>query len=122
VAADVHGKGRPIALWIFRAVLGLIFLVIRAAKLTGTLETVRYFAAIGWGQWFRYLTGLLDLVGVSLIFVPRWTSYGAVVITCTVGTATLIALFRPGLPLVVPLTFTLLAATLARVARLRRAS
>jgi hypothetical protein len=44
-----------------RVVLGLLFLAIGATKLTGTGGTVPYFAAIGWGQWFRYLTGFLDV-------------------------------------------------------------
>jgi uncharacterized membrane protein YphA (DoxX/SURF4 family) len=53
VAADARGKGQQIALWVFRAVLGLLFLAIGTSKLTGTLGTVQYFTAIGWGQWFR---------------------------------------------------------------------
>src|SRR5580700_10794943 len=58
--------------------------------------------------------------GAVLLFVPRWSFFGALIITCTVGTASLIALFKPALPLALPLVFTLLAATLARLARPRR--
>ena len=115
--AGAASKGRTIALWVFRVVLGLLFLAIGTTKLTGTLETVPYFAAIGWGQWFRYLTGLLDVAGAALLFVPRWTFYGAVVLTFGPGMATLIAIFKPELPLALPLLFTLLAATLAWLAR-----
>jgi putative oxidoreductase len=120
MATGVASKKRTIALWVFRVVLGLLFLAIGTTKLTGTWDTVPYFAAIGWGQWLRYLTGLLDVTGAVLLFVPRWTFYGALILTCTVGTATLIAVFRPALPLAIPLVFTLLAATLAWLARPRK--
>ena len=116
----VASKKRTIVLGVFRVVLGLLFLGIGTTKLTGTWETVPYFGAIGWGQWFRYLSGLLDITGAALLFVPRWTCYGAIVLACAAGTGTLIAIFKPALPLALPLVFTLLAATLAWLARPRQ--
>jgi uncharacterized membrane protein YphA (DoxX/SURF4 family) len=77
-------------------VLGLTFLVIGTTKLTGTGNTVEYFAAIAWGQWFRYLTGLLDVAGAALLFVPKLTCYGAIALACSVGTATFISLTVQG--------------------------
>lgn len=120
MAADVASKVRSIGLWAFRVVLGLLFLAIGTTKLTGTWDTVPYFAAIGWGQWFRYLTGSIDVVAAALVFVPRWTFYGAVTLTCTIGTACLLAILKPVLPLALPLIFALLAATLAWLTRPRR--
>jgi putative oxidoreductase len=122
MAADAASKGRTIAVWVLRVVLGLTFLAIGAAKLTGTAQTVQLFAAIGWGQWFRYLTGLLDVAGAVLLFVPRWTFYGALVLTCTVGLATMLCLLLLHNNPAVPLALTLLAATLAWVTRPRRVS
>jgi putative oxidoreductase len=119
MATGMVSRKRTVALWIFKEFLGLLFLVIGISKLTGTLNTVAYFDAIGWGQWFRYLTGFFDVVGAVLIFVPRCTSYGALLLTCTTGTATLLALFKPDLPLAIPLVFALLAVTLAWLARPR---
>jgi uncharacterized membrane protein YphA (DoxX/SURF4 family) len=125
------GKWRTIAAWVLRIVLGLIFLFVGTTKLTGTGNTIEYFAAIGWGQWFRYLTGLLDIAGVVLLFVPRWTCYGAIMLACSVGLAASISLTvlrgNPtwGGPVMVfvPLVFTLLAALLAWLTRpYRRAS
>jgi putative oxidoreductase len=91
-AADEPSKWRTIAIWALRVVLGLTFLAVGTTKLTGTGQTVEYFAAIGWGQWFRHVTGLLDIAGAALLFVPQWTSYGAIVLACSVGSATLISL------------------------------
>jgi uncharacterized membrane protein YphA (DoxX/SURF4 family) len=115
------GKGRTIAIWGLRIILGIIFLFVGTTKLTGTGQTVEYFAAIGWGQWFRYLTGFLDIAGTILLFVPRWTCYGAIVLACSVGTATFISLtilrgnaaWGGPIMVVVPLIMTLLAAGLA---------
>jgi putative oxidoreductase len=85
---ETAGRQRLIAIWFLRVLLGLAFLTIGVAKLTGSLDTVQTFAAFGWGQWFRYFTGLLDLIGALLVFVPRWTCYGAALLTGTVGLAT----------------------------------
>jgi uncharacterized membrane protein YphA (DoxX/SURF4 family) len=101
--------------------LTVAFLYIGATKLTGTANTVQYFDAIGWGQWFRYATGFLDVLGAVLIVVPRLTFYGAVILVGSVGTGTLISFtVLAGNPVwggpamkLVPLTLTLLAATLA---------
>jgi putative oxidoreductase len=111
------GNARPIITWIFRVLLGLAFLGIGIEKLTGTMGTIPFFDAIGWGQWFRYATGALDTAGALLVFVPRWTSYGALIITCTVGLGTILCFTMPQLynP-IFPLVMTLLAATLVWLA------
>ena len=114
-----------IASWVLRVILGLLFLEIGITKLTGIAHTVDWFAAIGWGQWFRYVTGFLDLAGACLLFVPRWTSHGAIVIACSVGTGTAIAftILRHdpvwGTPVMklMPLILTFLAIVLAWVTR-----
>jgi putative oxidoreductase len=115
------GRKRRIAIYVLRVLLGLAFLTIGVAKLTGTLYTVETFEAFGWGQWFRYLTGLLDLAGALLVFVPRWTFYGALLLTCTVGLATVLSLTRPT-DFWPALSLTLLAATLAWLTRPRLVS
>jgi uncharacterized membrane protein YphA (DoxX/SURF4 family) len=122
MAADAGSKGRAIAVWILKVVLGLTFLAIGAVKLTGAAQTIQLFEAIGWGQWFRYLTGLLDVAGAVLLFVSRWTCYGAVLLACTVGSATMFYLLQLHQNPTVPLALTLLAATLAWVTRPRRAN
>ena len=124
------GTGRKRAVWTLRVVLGVIFAFVGGTKLSGTGNTVEYFAAIGWGQWFRYLTGCIDLAGTVLLFAPRWTCLGAILLACSVGTATLISLtVLRGNPIwggpvmvFVPLVMTLLAATLAWLTRRGRLS
>jgi putative oxidoreductase len=112
MTSQTTGKARLIITWILRVLLGVTFLGIGIEKLTGTMGTIPFFDAIGWGQWFRYFSGALDTAGALLILVPRWTSLGAFIITCTVGLGTFLcftkALYNP----IFPLVMTLLAATL----------
>jgi putative oxidoreductase len=112
------GKGRSFAVWTLRIILGVLFLIIGAAKLTATLQTREFFGALGWGQWFRYFTGLLDVTGSLLLFVPRWTVWGALLLTCSVGAASFICLFiLRQYGATAPLFFTALATTLAWLTR-----
>lgn len=116
MTSKTFGNARLVATWILRVIVGLAFLGIGIEKLTGTMGTIPFFDAIGWGQWFRYVSGAMDTTGALLIFIPRWTSFGALIITCTVGLGTVLcftkALFNPTFPLVM----TLLAATLVWLA------
>jgi uncharacterized membrane protein YphA (DoxX/SURF4 family) len=125
MAGSVQSKSRTIATWALRIVLGVSFLAVGTTKLTGTGHTVEYFEAIGWGQWFRYLTGLVDIGGAAVLFVPRWACYGAIALACSVGLATVISLtllrnsptWGGTITVVVPLAFTYLAAVLAWLSR-----
>jgi uncharacterized membrane protein YphA (DoxX/SURF4 family) len=120
-------KSQTVASWVLRVVLGLLFLAVGTAKLTGTGHTIAYFAAIGWGQWFRYLTGLFDLGGTVLLFVPRWTCYGAIILAISVGLAAVISLtvlqgnrdWGGSEMVTIPLVITLLAVSLAWMTRPR---
>jgi putative oxidoreductase len=58
-------KMRLMITWVLSFRLGLIFLGIGIEKLTGTMGTIPFFDAIGWGQWFRYAPGALDTAEVS---------------------------------------------------------
>src|ERR1700749_1671985 len=113
MSSQTTGRVRLILTWILRVLLGVIFLGIGVEKLTGTMGTIPFFDALGWGQWFRVVSGAFDFAGAVLILIPRWTRYGAVIITCTVGLGTYLCyakdLFNPAFPF----AMTLLAGTLA---------
>jgi hypothetical protein len=63
MTSETTGKVRLIITWLLRVLLGLAFLAIGIEKLTGTMGTIPFFNAIGWGQWFSYATGALDTAG-----------------------------------------------------------
>jgi uncharacterized membrane protein YphA (DoxX/SURF4 family) len=71
------GKATNIALWSLQLLLGLAFAASSAGKLSGAPDMVGLFGAIGLGQWFRYLTGILELGGAVALLVPRTRFYGA---------------------------------------------
>ena len=78
-----------ILLWCVQAFLALVFVSTSWAKLTGTPEMVALFSAVGFGQWFRYVTGVLELTGAVLIMVPKTRRTGAALLaTVMVGALT----------------------------------
>lgn len=70
-------RTRDILLWCVQALLALVFVNASWAKLTGNPEMVELFAAVDVGQWFRYVTGILELTGAVLILVPKTRRIGA---------------------------------------------
>jgi len=70
-------KGKMIAFWVLRVVVGLAFLAAGGSKLAGAPAMVAMFAKIGFGQWFRILTGSLEVAGAIGLFVHRFAAYAA---------------------------------------------
>jgi putative oxidoreductase len=81
IAAAARGAatGRPldILLWCVQAFLALVFVSVSWAKLVGKAEMVALFTAVGFGQWFRYVTGILELTGAVLLMLPKTRSIGS---------------------------------------------
>jgi putative oxidoreductase len=116
-------KFKQVFLLVFRLIMGLFFVVDGVIKLTGISRTVELFEKIGWGQWFRYLTGCLVLVGGALIILRlRWTFYGAMLCACSVGTGALLYAFSLHRDPTLPTVITLLTVTLAMLTYSRRSS
>jgi uncharacterized membrane protein YphA (DoxX/SURF4 family) len=80
------GKGRLITLWTLSGLLAFAFVFVGGGKLAGTAAMVELFDKVGLGQWFRYLTGLLEVAGGIGLLIPRYAFYAAVLlVTVTVG-------------------------------------
>jgi putative oxidoreductase len=71
------GRTASIVLWVCQALLVLVFLAAGLAKLAGAAEMVTAFENIGAGQWLRYFVGVVELVGVSGLLVPRLVGLAA---------------------------------------------
>jgi uncharacterized membrane protein YphA (DoxX/SURF4 family) len=69
--------------WGIRIVLALAFGAAGLAKLAGAPQMIQVFEAIGVGQWFRYVTGTVELVGVVLLLVPATGFLGGLLLTVT---------------------------------------
>jgi len=57
-----RGRSGVIALWVAQTALAGMFLLAGGSKLVGAPAMVTLFNAIGVGQWFRYVTGLIEVV------------------------------------------------------------
>ncbi|MBL4598907.1 MAG: DoxX family protein [Rhizobiaceae bacterium] len=66
-----------------KVLAGLAFMAAGLAKLLGVEMMVGTFEAIGVGQWFRYVTGAIEVMSAVLLFVPGKQVYGAGLLVCT---------------------------------------
>ena len=64
-------------LWALQILTAAAFLASGGAKLAGAKQMVEVFDKIGRGQWFRYLTGALEIAGAIALLIPSFTFYGA---------------------------------------------
>jgi putative oxidoreductase len=104
-------KAKDVAVRVLRWILGLFFVADGLIKLTGISRTVLLFERIGWGQWFRYFSGGLVLVGGLLILLRlRLTFLGSILCGCTGALLYALKLHRDP---TLPATLTLLTVTLA---------
>lgn len=106
--------------WAIRIVLALAFGAAAAAKLSGAPQMVQVFDAIGVGQWFRYLTGAVELAGVALLLIPSKGFFGGLLLAVTMLAAVATHLVLIGGSPVPALVLGILAALVAW--RLRGAS
>lgn len=74
------GRVAQIILWILRILMGGAFLFAAVSKLTGQPMMVAEFDQVGLGQWFRYFTGILEVIGGIAILVPSYSALGAILL------------------------------------------
>jgi NAD(P)H-dependent FMN reductase len=77
------GKSRLITLWTLSGLVALTFIAAAGGKLAGAANMVELFDKVGLGQWFRYFTGLLEMVGAIGLLVSRYAFYAAVLLAVT---------------------------------------
>jgi putative oxidoreductase len=74
-------------LWTLRVLLALFFGAAGAAKLAGAGQMVQIFDLIGIGQWFRYVTGIVEVTGAILLLVPITGFFGGLLLCVTMVVA-----------------------------------
>ena len=83
------GKIINVGLWILQIGAAGMFLMVGFLKLSGDPQMVALFQAIGLGQWFRYVTGSLEVLGAVLLLIPRLSGLGAMLLVgVTLGAVT----------------------------------
>ena len=68
--------------WLPRVAIALVFVSVGSSKFTDPMW-VRLFGQIGLGQWFRYLTGVMQIAGGLLVLIPRTALAGITLAACT---------------------------------------
>ena len=81
------GKALNITLWTLQVLVALAFVAAAAGKLLGSADMIALFDAVGVGQWFRYVTGSLEVLGALLLIVPGKTVFGAVMLASVMAGA-----------------------------------
>jgi uncharacterized membrane protein YphA (DoxX/SURF4 family) len=77
-------------LWALRILLAVFFLYQGIEKFPERRLWVRIFEEIGFGQWFRYFTGIVEISGALLLLVPKATLIAVGLLVCTMIGALLV--------------------------------
>ena len=105
--------------WVLAILLAIGFLFFGGVKLTSNPAMIREFEQIGFGQWLRYFTGGLEVVGAIGVLIPRFRFCAALQLAIVMAGATLTNLVILHVPPVAGVTTMLMALALA-LAWLRR--
>ena len=106
-----------IGLWAVQLALAGMFLLAGGAKLAGAPEMIALFDAVGVGQWFRYVTGLIEVGSAVTLLVPSIAPFGAMALVATMTGAVLTHLFIVGGSPMVPAVLLVGSLTVAWVRR-----
>jgi putative oxidoreductase len=77
--------------WMMRGAIALVFVYFGADKFGP--GWVGLFQQIGFGQWFRYFTGVIEILGGILVLIPWTVSLGLALLACTMASAALLLVF-----------------------------
>ena len=99
--------------WILQILAAAAFLFAGVPKLTGDPMMVDMFDKIGVGQWFRYLTGGIEVGSAMLLLLPGRAIFGAIFLICTMVGAILTHLLVLHTPPTGPVGLLILVAVIA---------
>jgi putative oxidoreductase len=91
-----RGRVALVALWLTQIALAGMLILAGGLKLAGVPVMVALFDAIGIGQWFRYVTGSIEVVSAVALLVPSWAAFGALLLILTMVGAVFTHLFIVG--------------------------
>ena len=100
-------------LWALQIVSAIVFLMAGGSKLAGVPMMVQMFGVIGIGQWFRYVTGTIEVVSAVLLLIPSVAAYGAAALAVTMIGAIVTHLFIVGGSPLMPIVLLASTVTIA---------
>lgn len=96
VSSGSTGKVINVVMWVLQIGTAGMFVMVGFLKLSGNPQLVGLFEAIGLGQWFRYLTGSLEVAGAIMLLIPRLSGLGALMLAGVMIGAVITHLFIVG--------------------------
>lgn len=94
--APAPSKTTGYFLWGLQILAALAFGAAGSFKLIGAPQMVAIFDQIGIGQWFRYVTGIVEVGSALALLSPRTAPFGADLLAVTMVFAVLTHLFVIG--------------------------
>jgi uncharacterized membrane protein YphA (DoxX/SURF4 family) len=76
-------RSATITAWLLQVLAAAAFLGAGIPKLAGAPPMVQMFDTIGLGQWFRYVTGGIEVGSAVLLLVPGAALFGGFLLACT---------------------------------------
>ena len=95
---DQRGWTDRLRRWLPRVAVAFLFFFIGVSKLRAQSNWIKTFEQIGFGQWFRYLTGAVQIAGAITVLVPRLFLVGIAMLACTMVGAMVAWIFFLGVP------------------------
>ena len=75
-----NNKAKTVAIWVLGVALGLVFLAAGGTKVLGMAPHPANFARWGFSPAVMYAVGVYEVLGAALLFYPRSTSVGALLL------------------------------------------
>jgi uncharacterized membrane protein YphA (DoxX/SURF4 family) len=103
--------------WAFQILAATQFFLTGLDKLSDAPVMVQLFGAVGFGQWFRYFTGIVEVLSAVLLLMPRLAAVGAALLIATMIGALIAHLTVLPFPPVKPIILLIMMATVFWVRR-----
>lgn len=113
VSNSSPGKAILVLIWILSILEAALFLSVGIPKLLSVPMMVTEFGKIGLGQWFRYFTGALEVIGALGLLVPKYSGYAALLLCAVMIGATITVLTVLGGPPTLPIIVLIVSAFIA---------
>lgn len=117
--AVAPGRGITFASWTLRILAAVAFLTAGSAKLAAAPMMVAVFDQIGIGQWFRVVTGVLEVAGALALLIRPTAGLAGLMLSVTMAFGVLTHLLLIGGSPVPALALLLITAAVAWLERQR---
>ena len=104
---------RAVVLWVLQIAVAGAFLLSAMGKFTGAEPAASTFEAVGWGDWFRHLVGVLEVAGAVGLLVPPLAGPAALGLAGLMAGAVVTEAFVSGGWVVLPLALLVLCLVIA---------